>query len=292
MLPTAKVRKLIGGILARYQELLKVEVYSYAFLSNHFHLLIKSPQSNCDEFMENVNRELSRRINWMYSREGSLWSRRYSEQEVLTEEDLLKAFLYINTNMCKHGLVDTPSKWGGLHSAEQVISERGRRFHFYHYSKRDLFRRPLKTAHTLKLSVLPQFRELSAKKRKQKIGSLLSSAVEEIREGRRRAGRGFLGREKLLEQKAGDYPREVSKSPRPACYTGCKKAYRKFIEARRVLRERYAECSVRYRLGDISVRFPEYTYKPPLHRRPRRKPFVEMAQKMVQESFKIFADMN
>ena len=289
MPPTQKVRRLIGGIIARYQEKLGIEIYSYVILSNHLHLLIKSPKSNTDEFMENVNREITRRINWKFRREGSLWGRRYSEQEVITEEDLVEVFLYINTNMCRHGLVDTPSKWGGLHSAEQVVSERRRRFSFYLYSKKDLLGRPVKETHYLKLSVLPQFRELSQKRRKKKVRLLLDTRVKDIREGREKNGEGFLGVRKLLEQSVGDVPRNVSKSARPSCYTKCKVALKKFQRERRRLREIYAECSIKFRLGDLSVRFPEHTYKPPLHRAPRRKAFTHILANNFEDTLKIFA---
>jgi len=48
-MPTAKNTKLIGGIIARYQELLEVEIYAYTILSNHIHLLINAPRGNADE---------------------------------------------------------------------------------------------------------------------------------------------------------------------------------------------------------------------------------------------------
>ena len=289
MPPTRKIRRLIGGIIARYQEKLEIEIYAYVILSNHLHLLIKSPKSNTDEFMENVNREITRRINWQFRREGSLWGRRYSEQHVLTEDDLVEAFLYINTNMCRHGLVDTPSKWRGLHSAEQVVSERSRRFSFYLYSKKDLLGRPVKETHYLKLSILPQFQELTQKRRKQKMRLLLDSRVRDIREGREKNGQGFLGVRKLLEQEPGDVPKNVSKSTRPSCYTKCKVALKKFLRERKRLRELYAECSIRFRLGDLSVRFPEHTYKPPTHRAPRRKAFTHILENQLQDTLKIFA---
>jgi len=77
--PSSNVKKLIGGIIARYQEFLQIEIYAYCILSNHLHLLIKSPNGNTDEFCENVNREIARRLNWKHHREGQFWSRRYDD---------------------------------------------------------------------------------------------------------------------------------------------------------------------------------------------------------------------
>ena len=57
---SSNVRKILGGILARYQELLEIELYSYCILGNHMHLLARAPKKNMDEFCENVNREIAR----------------------------------------------------------------------------------------------------------------------------------------------------------------------------------------------------------------------------------------
>jgi hypothetical protein len=41
-------------------------------------------------------------------------------------------------------------------------------------------------------------------------------------------------------------------------------------------RRTYKEASLGYRLGDTGVEFPQFTFKPPLHRKPRRAPFEEL----------------
>ena len=187
LMPTAKNTKLIGGIIARYQELLGVEIYAYTILSNHIHLLIKAPRGNSDEFIENINREIARRINWKYHREGPLWGRRYSEQIVLDEEeDLLEAFLYVTLNPTRHGLIKDSSKWKGLSSFHHSLRDSTpRRFHFTHYSVKNEEDIPVKTTHSLTLSPLPQFKELSAKARGRKIKSFLYSRLREYLKERR-----------------------------------------------------------------------------------------------------------
>ena len=63
----------------------------------------------------------------------------------------------------------------------------------------------------------------------------------------------------------------------PAAYTKDPAEYKNFQVRERERRTTYKECSMRYRLGDYSVEFPSYTYKPPLHRKPRLKPFEPLA---------------
>jgi REP element-mobilizing transposase RayT len=50
MVPSNSVRELIGGIIARYQEIFKVEIFAYCVLSNHYHLLVRALKGNIDEF--------------------------------------------------------------------------------------------------------------------------------------------------------------------------------------------------------------------------------------------------
>ena len=273
LMPSAKNTKLIGGILARYQELLGVEIYAYTILSNHIHLLIKAPRGNSDEFIENINREIARRINWKYHREGALWGRRYSEQIVLDEEeDLLEAFLYVTLNPTRHGLIKDSSKWKGLSSFHHSLRDSTpRRFHFTHYSVKNEEDIPVKTTHSLTLSPLPQFKELSAKARGKKIKSLLYRRLREYWE--QRGDVPYLGQERIDEQLPGDTPRNVSRSPRPHCYTKCAHKLREYLQERRLLIARYAEASFQFRLGRLDTQFPAFTFKPPLQRAPRLSSF-------------------
>lgn len=282
--PDGKTRRLVGGIIARYQEILGIEIYAYNVLSNHYHFLIRAPKANADEFAENVNREIARRVNWRYGREGALWSRRYAEQQVLDEEhDLLEAFLYINLNPTRHGLLKDSALWGGLNSYHHALTETDRIFTFTHYASRNLEGVPMKSSHRLRLSVLPHFRELSKKQRRKKIKSLLLRKALDYHSSR--GEECYLGEEAIKHQVPGEVPREMSRSPRPSCYTKSKERLREFLKSRRLLIERYALASRAYRLGELLVTFPSFTFTPPRHRLPRLVSF----EPLTIEQLKIFA---
>jgi REP element-mobilizing transposase RayT len=282
MIPTRKMEKLLGGIVARYAFFMRIEIYAYCFLTNHYHLLIRAPLGNTDEFCENVNREIARRVNWTHHRIGNFWQRRYDDLIILSDNDLLEAFLYITTNPVKHGLVEHPRLWPGLCSYQQSLSERERTFTFYYYSALN----PADTAckHDLKLSILPQFTSMSSRQRRQRIESLIEERTTKIVEFRRSKGRGFLGIRGVMSMTPGEIPQSISRSSRPPAYS---KDAALLLEARimrRDRRERYREASMRYRLGDFLAQFPEYSFRPPLHRLPRIKPFTVIEGAVQAES--------
>lgn len=279
--PSRNVEKLLGGILARYTELLSIDLYAYCFLGNHYHLLLRAPERNTDEFCENLNREIARRINWKFHREGSLWYRRYDDQEVLCEDDVLRAYLYVTTNPVRHGLVDHPGKWGGLNSYAQSLSEKTRSFTFYCYSEEEEEKRVCR--HSIKLSVLPQLKELKKETRQAELSRLIEERTKEYQQERKERGEGFIGMERILAEVPGGLPQQVSRSPRPVAYTRDVTLLR---EARKRKREReasYREASARYRLGELAVEFPEYSFKPPLHRKPRLERFVLLPEDYFKE---------
>lgn len=280
MIPSRNMEKLIGGILARYIEILGIELYAYCFLSNHFHLLIKAPLSNTDELLENVNREIARRVNWKNHRLGTFWQGPYSDQEVLSEADLTEAFLYITTNAVHHGLVEHPGQWPGLCSYGQSLTERERGFTFYYYSAPEPEQRACH--HSLKLSILPQFQELSSQERRKRVSHLIDERTKHLVDQRQLKGGGFLGRAAILEQVPGSLPKEVSRSPRPCAYTKNPALYKEARAKARARRAAFDYSSCRFRMGDLSVKFPEFCFKPPLHRKPRGAPF----EILPQDSFK------
>lgn len=276
MKPNKKVRRIIGGIIARYAEILGIELFAANFLSNHYHLLIRALGGNADEFEENVNREIARRINWINHREGKFWERRYDDQPILNEDDLLEAFLYITTNPVKHGLIRDPATWPGFNTCNMSINEKGETYSFNHYSAENVADRI--THHTIVIKPLPQFAALSSKKRKEKIGQLINERTKLLIEERKANGMGFLGLEAIKEQDPNDKPISVSRSPRPHCYSKNPEVIKE--HRRNVLnrRDQYTEASARYRLGDVNALFPEYSFKPPLHRKPRTQPFKPLPE--------------
>lgn len=273
MVPSREVNETILGVLARYQEIFGVVIYAYVFLSNHLHLLVHAPNGNLDEFLENVNREIARRINYLCKRKGKFWARRYSDQIVLSEADAEKAFLYVTTNPTKHGLVKHCKLWPGVSSYHHCLDGYDREYSFIHYSKKDESGDLLVTKHTLKLTPLPQYAHLSQEERRVHLKELIDQRCKELRRDREQNGQGFLGTEKILVQKRGSLAFSTAESPRPICYSQFGRLIHKFRKNERQRRIRYKQASLRFRLGDFKVDFPRFCHKPPMHRLPRLEPF-------------------
>jgi REP element-mobilizing transposase RayT len=281
MTPSKKVRNVIGGIIAKYQEIFGVEIYAYVFLTNHYHLIVRAPRGNFDEFAENVNREIARRINFLNQRRGKFWSRRYDDQEIKSEEDLLEAFLYVTTNVSRHGLLEDPAKWPGLHSLRQSLDEQDRIFGFTEYSHPE---GPRRTLHTLRISILPQFKGLNKGTRRERISKLVNERIREIKEARSASNERFLSLGKLRTQILGSVPNRVSNRPRPSCYTKFAALRRQHRIEERLRRLQYSEASLRFRMGILKTTFPRYSFRPPLHRRPRIVPFKPLSPNHFQNA--------
>jgi REP element-mobilizing transposase RayT len=82
-----------------------VEVLSYCLMSNHYHLLLKTPEANLGRVMRHVNGLYTQRYNRLRKTDGSLFRGRY--KAICVEEDSYQLQLsrYIHRNPIEAGLV-------------------------------------------------------------------------------------------------------------------------------------------------------------------------------------------
>lgn len=275
MVPSLTLNAILGGIIARYQEKFKIEIFAYVVLGNHIHILVMATGSNLDEFAQCVAREFAKRVNRHFNRTGPLWEKRYDDLVVIEEIDAMAGLIYITTNPVKHGLVSSPALWPGLGCYQHIVSGKDQEFKFTHYSKRDSDGNPTQTTHMLKLSPLPGCSDMTQEEYKAEVLKEIDQRTLQLQQERRANGQGFLGVEAILRQKPGSLPKQIARSPRPPCYTGSHIARKEFKISEKERRAAYKEASFKYRLGMLEVEFPEHCYKPPLHRKPRLEPFVD-----------------
>ena len=284
MIPSRRLNRMIGGVIARYQEAEGVEIFAFCILSNHIHMLVRAASGTLDPFFENVNREIARRVNKMNNRISNFWGRRYDMQTVLSEDDLLEAYLYVTTNAVKHGLVAEARKWPGLSSYHQSIDQTPQRFTFTHYSLKDDKGDTVITEHTLKISRLPLFDSLSPVAYRDHVRKLIKQREQRLQKERAEMGKGFLGVHGVLRQRVGSFARETARSRRPICYTKCAEARKRYRRERKWIRYLYCEASRRFRAGDLETTFPQWCHKPPLH-----KPPIERPRKILDDKYALAA---
>jgi REP element-mobilizing transposase RayT len=279
MPPTKEVKEAIGGIIARFQEIHYIDIFGLNILSNHYHLLARSPYGNLSEFEQDINREIAKRMNRLHGRRGALWARRFSSQPAPKAVDGLDALLYVVTNPVHHGLVSHPRFWPRLNTYWQHLGAKDREYRFTNYTALNLARarskgkkvklKNFQTTHTLKISPLPMFADLSKEERVEKLSGLIEERTKKLVDAAKENGTALLGKKKILEQAAGSRPRTVKRSPRPSCFSKCAETVRVYKKEAKALREEYTHASIKYRSGEWHTEFPKYTHRPPAHRHPR-----------------------
>lgn len=88
-------------------ERFNVEVHSYCLMSNHYHLLIKTPEANLQRAMRHINGVYTQRYNRLKGCDGSLFRGRYKSILVDSDEYLLHVSKYIHLNPIEAKLVDS-----------------------------------------------------------------------------------------------------------------------------------------------------------------------------------------
>jgi len=260
-----KVAPIIAGIIARYQTIFGIEIFAYTFLGNHFHLLVNTEYENLDEFMENVMREISKRVNKLYDVKGGFWSSRYKDEVIEDDNGALNCMLYIITNPVKHELTDSSSEWKGLNSLNQILS--GEKCKTY-FSLRGNRKIATVLEYDLKISYLPQFEKFTVEERAKTLNEMITEREKELKKS-------WIHPEaspKISNKQFGDSV-GIKKKRDVQYFSKSKHA----IERRQQLKDRensYSTASRKCRMGSKSIKFPLFTYLPPLHRRPRIKSFV------------------
>lgn len=93
-------------LLREGAELWNVKIGAYCLMSNHYHLLVQTPQGNLSRFMRHLNGIYTQRYNRSHRCDGQLFRGRY--KAILVEEDsyLLELVRYIHRNPLRAGMVE------------------------------------------------------------------------------------------------------------------------------------------------------------------------------------------
>ena len=79
-----------------------------------------------------------------------------------------------------------------------------------------------------------------------------------------RDGKPCLGADAVVDQDPQTMPVCSRRRPRPLCHVSTRQGYSAFKEIYRAFVAAYREASSRFRAGDVSARFPDHAYRPPL----------------------------
>lgn len=85
--------------------------HGYCLMSNHYHILIETRESNLSQGMRYLNSVYAQQFNKRYDRVGHLFQGRYKGILVQKEDYLLELCRYIVMNPVRAGLVDHPAEY-------------------------------------------------------------------------------------------------------------------------------------------------------------------------------------
>jgi putative transposase len=111
--------RIINLAIAKYS----VEISHFVLMSNHYHIIFKTPNANIHRVMQFINSMVAREYNKRHNRSGHLWGDRYKSTIIENDEYLQKCAVYIYMNPVRAGIVNHPKDY--LPST----------YHFYAFNK-------------------------------------------------------------------------------------------------------------------------------------------------------------
>ncbi len=213
MVPKAHTLEITAGVVGKAQENWpNVELHGYAFLSNHFHLMVSGDSREVSLFVAFIKREISRRLGQIYNFKGAFWQSRFTSTGLPTPESQVACLRYILSQGVKEHLVAHPLHWPGLHCAQALLtgeSVTGSWFKGTEYgmAKRNQQRSSNSQAvrkkdfyHTvsIKLTPIPPWRHLGREKQLQLAQEMVQSIVDEAAEERKEQGIRVVGRKAVM----------------------------------------------------------------------------------------------
>jgi len=112
--------ELLGDAVARFN----LQVFAFCFMSNHYHILLRTPESNLNSAFHWVNTVFSMRFNRRHHCTGHLFQGRYHSVLVTDDAHWLTLSMYIHLNPVRAGIVDDPDlyEWSSFRDYTRINS--------------------------------------------------------------------------------------------------------------------------------------------------------------------------
>lgn len=98
-------------LLAHVRERYRWRILAYCLMTNHYHLLVQTPEPHLARGMRQLNGVYAQWFNRRHRRVGHLFQGRYGARLMQADEHLLAAVRYIVRNPVRAGLCRDPEEW-------------------------------------------------------------------------------------------------------------------------------------------------------------------------------------
>lgn len=98
-------------VMQETAEVWNLKVSAYCLMSNHYHLLIHTPEGNLSRCMRNINGVYPQCFNRSHNVDGQLFRGRYRAVLIEADNHLLEVLRYIHRNPIRAGLVKSLDKY-------------------------------------------------------------------------------------------------------------------------------------------------------------------------------------
>ena len=92
-------------LLIELSEMFNVKVAAYCLMTNHYHILLQTPEGNISRCVRHLNSVYTQRYNSSHGFDGQLFSGRYKSILVCNDSHLLQLVRYIHKNPVRAGIV-------------------------------------------------------------------------------------------------------------------------------------------------------------------------------------------
>ncbi len=104
-IPLSTVWEIMSSQLHYVSFAFKAEILAFVLMPNHFHMLIRTPNSNLDLIMASFMKEVSRSINELSGRINQAYGARHFRGLIQSEHYFLHAYKYVYRNPVEAGLI-------------------------------------------------------------------------------------------------------------------------------------------------------------------------------------------
>ena len=240
--PGTEVNELVRGVVGKgLDDHRAIQLHGYAVLSNHYHLLLTTPDApTLSSFMRFVNGNIAREINRLRKRSGPFWHRRYRAIPVLDDVSAARRLEYLLGQGVKERLVESPEQWPGAsgvttlltgepcsgtwydRSAELAAARRGRE---------DGRAGAYSTKYEVPLAPLLCWAHDTDEKRHGRVRAMIHRIVRRGRQRTQERGLPPIGAEAICAQSPDAWPRRTERSPAPFVHAATKELAAQFRRA-------------------------------------------------------------